>query len=100
MPAQEGKIQLMHPDPDKEAPRIEPWKYELVKTTILSVVPQDEGGSAFKTLSDQVAEQLSPKALENIGSVGWYTTTEKLDLEARGLIERVPGLKPQRLRRL
>jgi len=96
--AQEGKLQLMHPDPDKEAPRIEPWKYELVKTIILCVVPQDEGGSAFKTLSDQVADQLSPEALENLGSVGWYTTTVKLDLEAPGLIERVTGSKPQLLR--
>ena len=98
MSAQEGKLQLMPPDPDKEAPRIEPWKYELVKTIILCVVPQDEGGSAFKTLSDQVADQLSPEALENLGSVGWYTTTVKLDLEAPGLIERVTGSKPQLLR--
>lgn len=31
------------------------------------------------------------------GSVGWYVTTIKLDLEARRLIERVPGKSPQRL---
>ena len=96
----EEKIQLLHPDPEKEAPRINTWKYELVKTTILNVVPNDEGGSAFKTLFDQVAEQLSPEELENLGSVGWYTTTVKLDLETRGFIERVPGSKQQRLRRL
>ena len=100
MSDKEEKIQLLHPDPEKEAPRINTWKYELVKTTILNVVPFDEGGSAFKTLFDQVTEQLSPEELENLGSVGWYTTTVKLDLEARGFIERVPGSKPQRLRRL
>ncbi|MCZ7544494.1 MAG: hypothetical protein M5R40_13685 [Anaerolineae bacterium] len=33
------------------------------------------------------------------GSVGWHVTTVKLDLEARGLIERVPQSRPQRLRR-
>ncbi len=32
------------------------------------------------------------------GSVGWYATTVKLDLEARGLIERMPGESPQVLR--
>ena len=32
------------------------------------------------------------------GSIGWYTTTVKLDLEARGLIERVRGQTPQHLR--
>jgi hypothetical protein len=29
------------------------------------------------------------------GSVLWYYTTVKLDLEARGEIRRVPGSKPQ-----
>jgi hypothetical protein len=32
------------------------------------------------------------------GSVSWYVTTVKLDLETRGVVERVPGQKPQRLR--
>ena len=32
------------------------------------------------------------------GSISWYVTTVKLDLEARGEIERIPGLKEQNLR--
>ena len=32
------------------------------------------------------------------GSIGWYTTIVKLDLEARGLIDRIPDKKPQHLR--
>ena len=32
------------------------------------------------------------------GSIGWYVTTVKLDLEARGVIERVPNVTPQQLR--
>ena len=97
MKPQDEKIQLLHPDPDKEAPRIDTWKYELVKTAILDIVPQNDEGVPFKTLSDRVAEQLSADEIKNLGSVGWYTTTVKLDLEARGLIERVPGAKPQYL---
>lgn len=38
--------------------------------------------------------------LEELGSVGWYTTTVKLDLEARGEIARVESARPQRLVRL
>jgi hypothetical protein len=33
--------------------------------------------------------------LTELGSVSWYTTTVKLDLEARGGIARVKGAKPQ-----
>jgi hypothetical protein len=97
MKSQEEKIQLLHPDPGKEAPRIDVWKYELVKTAILDTVPQNEEGVPFKTLADRVAEQLSAEELEDLGSVGWYTTTVKLDLEARGLLKRVPGSKLQYL---
>lgn len=32
------------------------------------------------------------------GSIGWYYTTIKLDLEARREIERIPGSKPQLIR--
>ena len=31
------------------------------------------------------------------GSIPWYVTTVKLDLEARGEIERIPGSKEQKL---
>jgi len=32
------------------------------------------------------------------GSISWYVTTVKLDMEARGEIERVPDSNPQQLR--
>jgi hypothetical protein len=97
MKPQDEKIQLLHPDPDKEAPRIDMWKYEVVKNAFLDIVPQNEEGVPFKGLADRVAERLSTEDLEKLGSAGWYTTTVKLDLEGRGLIERVPGAKPQYL---
>ena len=31
------------------------------------------------------------------GSVSWYVTIVKLDLEARGELERIPGSSPQNL---
>lgn len=70
MKNKDEKIQLLHPDPGKEAPRIDVWKYELVKKTILDLIPQNDDGVPFKTLSDRMAEQLPAEELRNLGSVG------------------------------
>ncbi len=56
--------------------------------------------TAFADLPDLVGKRLSKAQRCGFGSIGWYTTTVKLDLEARGLIERIEGSKPQRLRRV
>ena len=100
MTEEAGRTQLRHPDPAKAAPRIPQEKYELVRTAILQVVGQSVDGVAFNELADKVVALLPKEARDNLGSVGWYTTAVKLDLEAQGLIARVPGVRPQRLRRV
>jgi hypothetical protein len=94
-----AKIQLKHPDPAKSAPRISAHKYDLVKTALLSVIPADAPGVRFSDLPALVEARLTPEEIHLIGSIAWYVTTVKLDLEARGDIGRVPGASPQRLRR-
>lgn len=49
----------------------------------------------FMALSRAVEKQLDNKFE---GSVMWYVTTVKLDLEARGEIKRVPNSRPQLVR--
>ena len=93
------KFLCLNPDPEKQGTRIERMKYEQLREAILSVVPPDENGLYFKDLSDEVESYLGAEKISALGSVGWYTTTVKLDLEARGEIERVPGSSPQRIRR-
>ncbi|TMQ62323.1 MAG: hypothetical protein E6K78_11925 [Candidatus Eisenbacteria bacterium] len=72
--------------------------YDAVKRAILNSVPRDGEGILFRDLSRAVSGRV-PKALLRGRSVSWYTTTVKLDLEARGMIQRLPGRTPQRLRR-
>lgn len=96
----ETKEYCQHPDPEKQGTRIDKWKYDAVRRAILDAIPADEEGVEFRRLPSLVEERLSPEELINLGSVGWYTTTVKLDLEARKEIERIPGSSPQRLRRL
>jgi len=38
-----------------------------------------------------------PGALARLGSVGWHTTTVKLNMEVKGELQRLSGVNPQRL---
>lgn len=87
------------PTPGKQPTRIDRWKFELVRSAILKVLPVDDAGVEFRQLTGLVETQLTPDDLKRLGSVGWYTTTVKLELEVRGEIERLPGAGVQRLRR-
>ncbi|MCA9937202.1 MAG: hypothetical protein KC418_01060 [Anaerolineales bacterium] len=86
------RIMTLHPD-GKKGVRIEAMKYEEIKQAILACLRERE--TLFRDLPAFVAAHLTAPF---DGSIGWYTTTVKLDLEARGLIERVPGHSPQKLR--
>jgi hypothetical protein len=89
-----------HNEPLKEE------KYNLVRAAILAVLPpaENNAGIPFTELEAGVAaylqqqnvpEELFPKP----GSVRWYTKAVQLDLEAREIIERVPGKRPLHLRK-
>jgi hypothetical protein len=75
-------------------------KYEAVKKAILAVVPRNKAGIAFRDLPKAIAPRLPRQYLPQPGSASWLATTVKLDLEARGYLERIPGVTPQRLRRV
>lgn len=94
-----SKVTTRHPDPGKSGTRIDSEKYEAVRKAILEAVPPRSAGVPFSELPKRVRALLPSGMRARLGSVSWYTVTVKLDLEARGLLERVPGRGPQRLRR-
>jgi hypothetical protein len=99
MTANELKVTCQTPTPGKKPTQIPKWKYDLLRDAILKVLPTSGEGLLFTELPDKVASILDPQDLAKLGSVGWYTTTVKLDMEVRGEIERVPKVIPQRLLR-
>ena len=94
------RIICQTPTPGKKPTAIDKWKYDLVREAILAAVPADEDGVEFKALSSLVEARIPAADLEKLGSVSWYTTTVKLDLEVKGEIERIPNSKPQRIRNI
>jgi len=90
----EEKILTLHPQ-GKKGTNILRRRYELVKNTLLDVVRENNGEMTFEKMSD-IAEKRLEKTLD--GKPLWYIVTVKLDLEARGIFERVPKTSPHAIR--
>lgn len=84
-------VLAINPDPTKQGVRIEKAKYDVVRETILSIL-HTYGPMTFTEVATMVEDQLQGNF---DGSVMWYYTTVKLDMEARGELRRVPKSKPQ-----
>ncbi len=85
------RIMTLHPT-GKQGTNIDRTKYEAMKQAILTTLQEHED-LTFRQLQGFVENKLNGNF---DGSIGWYYTTVKLDLEARGLIKR-SGNSPQRL---
>jgi hypothetical protein len=77
------RIMTLHPD-GKSGVNIDRVRYETIRAAILAAVGE-AGEIGFTELIADVQHRLAGRFA---GSVPWYVTTVKLDLEARGLLER------------
>ena len=86
-------IRTLHPE-KKQGVNISREKYETIHKAILCVL-QEKKEITFMKLSRAVEKEVNGNF---DGSVMWYVTTVKLDMEARGEIKRVPNSRPQLVR--
>jgi hypothetical protein len=84
------KIRTLHPD-KKQGVNINREKYDVIRNAILCVL-QTQKEMTFMNLSRAVEKEVNGNFE---GSVTWYVTTVKLDMEARGEIKRVTNSRPQ-----
>ncbi len=89
----EEKILTLHPE-NKKGVNISRKKYDQMVAFILNALTEVEHKS-FSDLLDQAVEELTGKFER---SIPWYFTSVKLDLEARGIIVRIPKTSPHLLR--
>ena len=83
-------IRTLHPE-KKQGVNISKEKYDIIRKAILSTL-RTQKEMTFMNLSRAVEKEVNG-TFE--GSVMWYVTTVKLDLEARGEVKRVPNSRPQ-----
>jgi len=86
-------IRTLHPE-KKQGVNINKQKYETIRKAILSTL-EIEKEMTFMNLSRAVEKKVNGNF---DGSVTWYVTTVKLDMEARGEVKRVPNSRPQLVR--
>jgi len=96
--ASADRVMTLHPA-GKSGVSIDGEKYRVVRRALLACVPRRKEGALLSAVSEGVVDRVSGLEAMRGASVLWYVVTVKQDLEARGLIEIVPGSKPQRLRR-
>ena len=90
----EKKILTRHPA-GKRGVNILKHRYDKVKNAIIHRLGQ-QGEVTFEQLSNLVEADLLKAGFD--GKPLWYIVTVKLDLEAGKVIERIPGISPQKLR--
>ena len=83
----------MHPQ-GKRGVNISRRKYETIRDAIDASL-RGSDGMTYTELAAEVSQRVSG-SFE--GSVKWYVVAVKQDMEARGLLGRVPGTRPQLLR--
>lgn len=86
-------IRTLHPE-KKQGVNISREKYDLIRNAILCVLQQKKE-MTFMNLSRAVEKEVKGNF---DGSVMWYVTTVKLDMEARGEVKRVANSRPQLVR--
>ncbi len=91
-------VEARNPQVGKSSTRVNKASYQAYREALLKVIPHSNEGVLFGDLADLVSPLL-PEQIASSTKPMWWVTTVKLDLEARGLIERVPKASPQRLRR-
>ncbi len=87
------KILTLHPE-GKKGTNISLQKYNVIKSFILKSL-SDFGEISYKDLN-LLGRKVLGSSFE--GSVVWYIVTVKLDLEARGIIERIASKKGHKIK--
>jgi hypothetical protein len=75
-------------------------KYQAVQDAILAMLPAGGEGMTWAELAEMIAPYLPENIFRHTGTIRWYTKAVQIDLEAQGVLERVPGSRPLRLRRV
>jgi hypothetical protein len=79
---------------------VNPERYAAMSDALLKVLPADGPGLTWPEIVDAVAAKLPGKLFPELKTVRWYSICVRLDLETKGLVERLQEKKRLRFRRV
>jgi len=89
-------MQLRHRNPQAGRPYVRSDKYRLVSRAVLGLLPEAGPGLTAEEMVTGLGFVLPVELFATAASVRWFMTAVRIDLEARGLIQRVGPRKPAR----
>lgn len=98
MATKPAKVAMLNVNTPGRSVPVDADKYHAMRAAILAVLPSEPAGITVAELKDAVLPQLPGALFPGGAKAGWWLKGVQLDLEAKGVIERVPASKPLRLR--
>ena len=80
--------------------RVNPERYAAMSDALLKVLPSDGPGLTWPEIADAVASHVPDGLFPELKTVRWYSICVRLDLEAKGLVERLQEKKRLHFRRV
>ena len=90
---EEERVTTLHSQ-GKKGVNISKRKYDAARGAIIESIGLG-GDMTYMRLVEDVRQRIGS---DFQGSINWYVVVVKLDLEARGILKRVPGTTPQQIR--
>ena len=92
------KIEVENVNVPGHVTRVDAAKYRAMKTALLAVLPAEEPGMTVKEALAALKPDLPDDLFPEGKTSGWWQKCVQLDLEAKGLVARLPT-KPLRIMR-
>ena len=93
-----GKVEIENVNTPGRTTRVDRAKYDAMRGALLQVLPDAEPGLSAKAATEAAKAHLPDDLFPGGQAAGWWQKTVQLDLEAKGLVVRLPT-KPLTFRR-
>ncbi|MGH1576414.1 DUF6958 family protein [Planktotalea sp.] len=84
------KTAVQNPNTPGRSENLRSDKYDDMRAALMQVLPKEAPGLTFDALKTAAKPHLSPTLFPNGKTSGWWAKSVQLDLEAKGLVTRLP----------